>query len=534
MTEITTAVQAKRVMTFINGNEFSGVSGGAMTFVDLWDAWSADVLEAKKFEHNRGIFGILPTNCVGTPGTFHFSLKNDITNSGGKAGYYSFEHDDVRFGFEKGIEIRVGYTFDGSTTYHWRGRLYDATPMPDPKDPYVDVICYGWLMEAQEQKFKATEVAVDQRGDQAVQTMLDILPNSKQPIETSLDTGQTTFPYVFDSERDEKTSVISVFQKAAQSEIGKVYVNAGSSGEQLVFENSQHYVTESVVQYMFDNSISDIHTSYPERLVKTVIQVVVHPREIDLTDVVLGQVQKSFSIGGGVTKEVTLYFRDPNGVARVSSASLAARVSGTDYVARANEDGTGADRTSDMTVAVATDDDGKAKTSGNSITLSIKNTAGTLFWVTVMQQKGKGIYMYDPLPYEARSSDAIIRKHGERVLRFDMTYADDYNTAVNTADALLTTWQELICQVKGLTFYPERSDALAEAFLDIDIGKRISVYLPRLGIYNDYFIANMSVSRDEGLVACTYGLAPTPSGNVCILDDTTYGVLDSEYARVAL
>ena len=142
--------------------------------------------------------------------------------------------------------------------------------------------------------------------------------------------------------------------------------------------------------------------------------------------------------------------------------------------------------------------------------------------------------MYDPLPYEARSSTAVIADHGERMLRFVMAYADDYNTGVNTAEALLAIWQELICQVSGLTYYPERDDALAEAFLDIDIGKRISIYLEPLGIYYDYFVINRTVTRDEGLVVCTYGVAPASTANVLILDDIVHAVLDSDFARLAL
>ena len=527
MATITRTVQLIQALKFVDGTQVYAVSGEAIHFANSWDDISDDVLGIKKFSHNRGVYGILPTNCVATPGSFNLSLKNDASNSAGKVGYYSFNHANVRPGFEKGAEVRVRYVYSGTTTYHWRGRIADVLPSPDPNKPFVDVICYDWMLEAQEQKLKEIQVTTSQRVDQGIQTMLNILPNGKLPAETSLDVGISTLPVLFDSERDEKTTIIQVMQKMAQSELGQIFVNAGSSGEQLVFHNRHHAATESVVQYDFDDSISEIATSYPSNLLKTVVQVVVYPREYDESDVVLGQLQKSFSVGAGADRDITLLYRDPNGNSRISTNELAARVSGTDYSATANEDGSGGDRTSGMVVTVVSQ-------SGNSIKLNIANTSDVLFWVQVTQQKGKGIYLFDPLQYESRSSEDKITRYGERLLRFDMPYEDNYNMAVNIADYLKEVWQELICSVTGLAYYPERSAALAQAFVDIDIGKRITINLPQVGLDQDYFVRSITISYNEDKIRCEYGVAPAEASTWLVLDDIIFAVLDSNYAKLAI
>ena len=360
---------------------------------------------------------------------------------------------------------------------------------------------------------------MSQRGDQALTTAIAILPNGQQPDETSFDTGVTTFPFVFDSERDEKTTIMNVMQKIALSERGLIFINAGSRGEQLVFKNSNHGIGEATPQYDFDDSISQIGVAYPSKNVYTAIQVKVYPREIDASDVILGQLQKSFSVGAGANKDVTLLFRDPNGTARVSASTFAARVSGTDYTATANEDGTGADRTADMTVT-------ETSKSANSIKLNVANGGGTLFWVQTLQQKGKGMYHYDPVLYEAFADTEVRDVKGERILSYNMPYEDDYNAAENIGDALLTTWQEENCQIQSLTIFPERSAALAQAFIDIDLGKRVTINLPQIGIDQDYHVRHMSVDLSDNRIKATYAVAPASVDVSFELDHATLGLLD--------
>ena len=357
--------------------------------------------------------------------------------------------------------------------------------------------------------------------------MADLLPIARQPSSRNFDVGKSTFPYVFDSERDEKSSILSVCQKIAQSELGKIYINhQGGGGEQLTFENRHHAIDETTVQHDFDDNVVSVSPTYKADLIKTKIISSAHPRRVDTGDVILGQLQKSFQVQPSATQSVTLNFRDPDGSERVSASSLATRVSGTDYIANADEDGGGANRTSDLTVTENT-------VSGNSITLDCANGGTSSFWVTTLQQKGKGIYLYDPVTYEAVDGSTGLAQYGEHILRYDLPYEDDYNEAVSFGDYLLSVWKDPTCQINGLSYFPEENATLSAAFLAIDIGHRITVNFTQLGIDEDYFVTKISVRLDRGKLRCSYNLVPAGSSVFMQLDDAIYAKLDETECRLA-
>lgn len=492
-------------------------------FVDI----STDVISNKTFNHGQGISGSRPKSLVASPGKFTFWLNNSAQNSAGLAGYYSPDHANIRTGFEIGAEARVKYTYDGTDYYKWRGKIYDIFPNADSLDPFTRVVAFDWMRIAQTQKFQNIMVAQNQRGDQALTTVVDTLPQAQQPNTRSFDTGKSTYPFVFDSERDEKSSQMSVMQKIAQSELARIYVNhQGGDGEQLVFENRHHAVSVTAVQYDFDDSISAIRTTYPYANIFTKLISRAFPREISTGDVVLAQLQKSFSIPPGETRTLKLEFRDPSSGDRISASSLTAQIASTDYLGNAQEDGGGADQTADLIVATST-------TSGNSKAYDITNGGAGTVWITKFQQQGKSILLFDPVTYETESTPAVIADKGEHVLRFDLPYEDDYNVAVDFGDYLLGTWENSVVLVNGLTFYPERSTGLAQAFCDIDIGHRVTVNLPQVGIDQDYFVNKINSRWDRGLVKASYGLRPAESTVVMQLGSAIYGVLDAAECKLA-
>ena len=118
-------------------------------------------------------------------------------------------------------------------------------------------------------------------------------------------------------------------------------------------------------------------------------------------------------------------------------------------------------------------------------------------------------------------------------MKYDLPYEDDYNQAVSFGDYLLSVWLDPDCQINGLTYYPGKSDALTTAFLAIDIGHRITVNFAQLGIDEDYFVAKISVSVNNGVVKCSYNLAPAGSSAYAQLNDAIYGKLNATECRLA-
>ena len=88
--------------------ELDGVDAG-------WTDISDDVLPP--VHGTYGILGNGPTDRVAGTGTMTFTLNNSVSNSGGLAGYYSPGHTNCLSGFEAGIGVRLGVTYDGKTRY---------------------------------------------------------------------------------------------------------------------------------------------------------------------------------------------------------------------------------------------------------------------------------------------------------------------------------------------------------------------------------------------------------------------------------
>ena len=72
---ITSTVEMKQPIYFIDGNPMISVASSYIHSIDKWDDVSADVLVSKQWLYSRGINGIKPTSLVASPGKFTFSLK---------------------------------------------------------------------------------------------------------------------------------------------------------------------------------------------------------------------------------------------------------------------------------------------------------------------------------------------------------------------------------------------------------------------------------------------------------------------------
>lgn len=493
-----------------------------------WGPWAditSDVLQ-KSWGHSRGTNGNRPNNRTASPGKFTFYLLNTAQNSGGLAGYYSPDHANILSGFCHGTEIRISYIYDAAAYYRWRGRIYSIAPDPSPYGALTKVVCYDWMKEAEIQKFKAVTTATDQRGDQAITTVLAILPSARQPEATSLETGKSTFPYVFDTERTEKTGVLAILQKTALTELGRVYVNSqGGNGEQLVFENRHHAVDETTVQFDFDDHISDIEAAYPTDLLYTRVITRAYPRESS-TGIVLGSIRKSFSITSSDSRTVEILFRDPETGERISASDAITPLEATtDYLGNSAEGG-GSNLTANVTATVAEE-------SANSLKVTMSYSGAGVCWITKLQVRGDGLLRYDPATYETED-ETCQGLYGDRLLRYDMPYEDDFNVAASFGDYLLELYKNPVLYLSGLTYYPERSTGTADAFMAIDLGHRITVNITQLGIDQDYFVIKKTDSLYKGKIRCTYGLAPTGSNVFMQLNDAIYAKLDVDECKLAV
>lgn len=466
---------------------------------------------------------------VASPGQLNFTLNNDYTNSGGVKGYYTQGHASVRDGFQINQLIRISYTYGGTPYYKWAGRIKEIVPAPGRwGDRETKVVCRDWFDEALSRKISLQEVETDKMANNVLDSALDAM--SVPPTYRSFDTGKSTFPYVFDSERDEATTVMTVLQKAMLSERGLLYISGDAigKGETLVFENRHHrilqttneatYNTDSTATLLIDKvkfALKDVYNK---------IMVRVFPREIDSTaTTVLASSQKVFSVGAGESIDITLYYRDPDTGARIGgTAQVDPLVASTDIIANSAENGSGSNITAD--IAEISTSAGTLEIGGNSAKITITNNGALLAWITTLQIRGKGIYRYDPQVYEVVDEDSRVL-YGDRELRFDMPYEDSYNVAQDIGDMLLGERKDPFQNIEGVRFIPYINSTMAQDFCDLEVGSRFALTDDQSNVDSDYFIQYMSVKEDLRGMWVSFKIAEAGSSAYWVLDDVTNSVL---------
>ena len=146
-----------------------------------------------------------------------------------------------------------------------------------------------------------------------------------------------------------------------------------------------------------------------------------------------------------------------------------------------------------------------------------------------------------------REDEALVSNDGARTLNLDLPYQDDPLQTTDIAVALLDRHKAKHTTINSITLIANRLDTsikrpnpdtpgasgsyteyLINAFMDLQIGDKIKVVAPSVGIEQDCFIQSIDFTITSGdIVTYTYGLqdAMYETYDVWILGDSTYGVL---------
>jgi hypothetical protein len=410
----------------------------------------------------------------------------------------------------------------------------------------------------------------DKRLEQVVALILANMPI--QPLSVSYGTGRSTFKSVFDTLRD-KTRAMQEVSKATLSELGYVYLKQTADCDEVltvenrgfrfgkalatvnvrtvaepdmrVTEAGDTRITEAgdvretqakftTVDAVFDNNYREIEVKHAESYYNQVDSKA-YPRRVDTSNVVLFSLERPLEVGAYQTITMKGRFRDPNQEAQtVAALSTVAPVSGTDYIFNTEEDESGPDITSDLEVT--------AVYGANGVDYTLTNTGAITGYVTQLQARGKGVYIYRPVEI-LREDEALVANDGARTLNLDLPYQDDPLQTTDIAVALLDKYKQKYTAIQSVTFVankdvvsdpaaprdtPFYQDLLINAFLDLQIGDKIKVVAPRVGIEQDCFIQSIDFTITSGdIVTYTYGLRDSmyETYETWILGDSTYGVL---------
>jgi hypothetical protein len=535
-----------------------------------WVDLNAYRLQAAGITGSMGIRSSNPIDRVASTGQLTLVLHN-VNN------LFTPGHANCMSGFQSGMRFRLRLTYEGRS----RTRFYGLVP-PNGIEigttqfmSVTRVTVLDYMEQMAIHQLDLPTYTTDKRLEQVIALILANMPI--KPLSTSYGTGRSTFASVFDTLRD-KTRAMQEVSKATLSELGYVYIKqTADSDEVLTVENrgfrsgkalAQVSVIDSTtadiritqagdtritqagdtrilqlttptVDAVFNNNYREIGVKHAESYYNQVDSKA-YPRKVDTSDVVLFALERPLEIGANETVTMKGRFRDPNQEAQtVAALSTVAPVSGTDYIFNAAEDESGANLTADLEVT--------AVYGANGVDYTLENTGAITGYVTQLQARGKGVYIYRPVEI-LREDETLVANDGARTLNMDLPYQDDPLQTTDIAVALLDRHKAKHTTINSITLIANRLDTsinrigtgtpgtsgayyteyLINAFMDLNIGDKIKVIAPSVGIEQDYFIQSIDFTITSGdIVTYTYGLQDSmyETYDAWILGDSTYGVL---------
>lgn len=426
-----------------------------------WVDISADVLKSPNPRvSGMGIMGNTIMDRIGGTGTLTFSLDNSEFNSAATLGYYTPEGINVRSGWRPGVPVRLSFAYDGYKKYKYYGTVdtdgIEVVPMQyGPR--HVNVKCSNWMEKAANHTLELMSYQTNYRADQGIQQVLDNMTPTPQKVH--LGVGANTYPTVFDITRT-NTKAIGEIQKLVFSGLDLFYIRGGDeTGEEVVYfpraEQVAAYVTgvksfpaknsdftdsilletggtddilletgnrlllEHAANASFNvgadqNNMTELKAIYGKHMINHAV-FVTYPRTVDAAAVVLYALETPIEIAAAETlTEVRGSYTDPNsGISHVGGIEMVIPVATTDYQMFQNSDGTGTDRTADLTVV--------AEYGTSEVRYTLTNNNAAVSYVTKLQARGKGVYTYDKSE-KVYDSDTSITNYGPRTQILDMPY----------------------------------------------------------------------------------------------------------------
>jgi hypothetical protein len=501
-----------------------------------WIDITADVVS--DISANWGIPGATPNDRVASTGILQFTLRNDAGCSGNVAGYYSPSNASCLTGWTMGKNVRLSVQFAGVWVYKFYGHISKIAPDSGTwgsRRVSVTVLDYmDWLarLTLYPPADYQTNLRIDQIVTDIIFSHLSITPN-----DMVFGTGYNIFPYVYDTVEN-NTRALSEISKLVTSEGSYAYVrhsdtSAIATGETFIVEGRGYRYYRTIASHILELMYSDtaiteasqdlvqedgsliawdelVKCSFANNMVSLESQegtifnkivTTIHPRSGDASLKVLFTLHTVESLAAGEYKTFNVSYSDPNMPnVRVTAALTSGIVPGTDCHLNSKADGTG------TTLDAFIDMGGTSYVSG--ATIIIGNGGSTNGFITLLQQRGQGVYVYEPITYTAEDT-ASEAAYGTSELDIDMIY-QAYILAAKTMTDNLLGYKDPYPDVKSVNFLANTDFNLMEAFLYFDVGDLCAVSETQTGIsLVDRFIQSVKFTiRQGGIIEFGYSLVP--------------------------
>lgn len=472
-----------------------------------WVNISSDVLATPAPKCSRGIMSNGPIDRVAAPGTLTFSLNNSSSNSNKLEGYYSPGHSNSPSWWKVAARVRVRFFYDTWGVVKWQGFIDVGGIHVHPgrkSNRRVDVRCVDYMGVLRDHRIDLIQPTTNKTGAQALALIIANMPI--KPSGTDFTTSDVEqMAYLFDNLGPE-TTALSEVKKVSDSQRLMVFVKGGvNSGEilttafnpdfsasfipvatplahKLLLETGDGILLEDGTSYLLLDELhvngdpDDTELTNDEMMEGTVISygkhvvnfatVTSYPRKVDASaDTVLWKLEKATQLSAGQSVTFRGQYRDPEGGnTKINGMDFVTPVSGTDYAAFTNSNGTGTNMTASMGVS--------ATFGAAEVEITVTNNHGsTAFWFggpdITFQVRGRGIYLYDPVRVVSEDATSIAT-YGVQPISVDLRYQEAPTGKSEIGQAIIATYKDPLYIFDRVVFVANRSPQLMACFMFVE------------------------------------------------------------------
>ena len=471
------------------------------------------------------VYGITangPLDRVGDIGILEFELNNSHTNSGNQVGYYSPGGLYCRSGFDIGLKLRLIFVWYGWEIVKWQGQI-PADGIAPKTGNYarqtVKVLSRDWMEQAFNHELIAPAFTQNKTLPQIAELILANM--AVQPPAVIYGTGEETFATVFDTVRT-TTRAMTELAKATLPELGYIfmtrqglkiegrytriddhpalteipdpsvtYTRTTMAGDTRVTEEGDTRIVDEPLQVTVSlvNKQNDMTVTYGKNFYNR-LKLTAYPRRVDPTPTILFNLESVIDIAPSETIIFTGRFRDPEtGAAKVSGKDMIPPEITTDYLMNTQADGGGSNISANLTIL--------AEYGTGDVTYTFTNNNASTGYITLLQARGTGIYIYDPVDYIVQD-DASVAINGPYQLTMDMKYQDDPLALIVMAPLILDLYKTANVVVDQIFHPANNSHELMNALVFVEPGYRIHEEETVAGIVTDFFVQGVEMFIKPG------------------------------------
>jgi hypothetical protein len=456
-----------------------------------WEDITADVRHNPHPQWSKGVLGNGIADRVSNPGRLTFNLDNTADNSGGTAGWYTPSHVNHRAFWAPGINVRLSFGYNGVVNYKFYGEIppngiKTNTGVYSTRDVQVTVEdFFAYLSRNKLQNMAALSVPTIGTALAAIYTNIGRAPlNTITPAGTICDT-------VFDNQSSGVTALGEI-QKLAQSYGQFTYVmcNGNNTDGETVWVQERSGDAAAVLSAgtaIFDNCYqnNNFQVSYGKNYINRLTLSYSQSSVDGSATTVMWSTKKHFKIPAGGTVTLLGKYRDPAaGKSDICGEAMVAPVATTDYKANDAGDGSGTDRTANLSVTAVF---GTA-----SVKLTLVNSYYTSIYVTKLQCRGKGIYNYDSMPEQFDDVTGQAR-YGIVEANFERPYYSVDNALMHLETQTLWHMNNVIYNtIDSATYLANRNPLMMVCFMALEPGQSAVFKESVHGMNNTFYINGYS------------------------------------------